>query len=716
MKIRKVYFAILMTMMLCNLPTHVQSRSSIVLTDLQRNIETDQSAMGLIVLDNMHMNDYSATDLTVAKSSLEDLGYVVRYSSNFSSWDEAVSKATYLVMDAVYQAISPADIQTVVDWFTNTSANLLFASRGDFANIDFASMNTLLSDLGATVRMQDDNVYTTNPDAYREWYVEAKNFNTENYPSLFSHVSQMNFFSPSSVTDTPSSDVLVYAEPQAYQTDQTGNPPGVVYDDTNDGVGGDRIPLSVLENVTVGSDQDRIVLMGTTMWSNFDYGDPDNQDTFFFSNILDYFRLATLDSLGSITVDIPDTEAPKVKIESPHDKATLKGTITVQSKAMDPWGIASTEIYLDGNLESSTDSFVWDTTTTNDGQHQIKVVAKDPSGNTAEITNTYTVDQSFQTSLSQEPKVMTYNIKQSGAFAAWFDVVKEENPDVLLLVETGDFDNNNNAILNSVKGDLNSYFFDEIAYNAYTLQGISENYNGISLLSRYPILSSEKIDTVKSDAGSDTVVPLPFLQATLDINSETVHIVGTHLTAGPTGATARNTQTEGILNYMDSLGDVPLLFLGDFNADSPYDKTTATSDLGIDAVDMIINSSNPKASTVHTFVDAYHQLHPDSAGVSYPSYSDRIDYIFLNQRLSDLLTASTVGDTASAKVGSDHYSVDAILDISGFGTPPISSTTTTTTSSTTNTSSSNKFPINSFILPFVLVMAIAIRQKQRRKN
>ena len=212
MKIRKVYFAILMTLMLCNVPTHGQSRSSTVLTNVQSNIKADQSGMGLIVLDNMHMNDYSTSDLTIAKTSLENLGYVVRYSSNFSSWNEAVSKATYLVMDAVYQAISPADIQSVVDWFTSTSANLLFASRGDFATIDFASMNTLLSDLGATVRMQDDNVYTTNPDAYREWYVEANKFNTAKYPSLFSHVNQMNFFSPSSVTDTASSDVLVYAE------------------------------------------------------------------------------------------------------------------------------------------------------------------------------------------------------------------------------------------------------------------------------------------------------------------------------------------------------------------------------------------------------------------------------------------------------------------------------------------------------------------------
>lgn len=219
-----------------NVSTYGHQLPSPILVDI--NLD---EVKGLVIIDDIHNNDYTPDDLGKAIDSLRDQGYLSHLASRFSSWSKALEHAHYLVMTATKDTIPKVDISEIYNWFNSGSRNLIMASRGDFEPIIFDSMNSVLANLTATVRIQDDNVYTTDPAAYRAWYVDTSNFNSA-YSELFVGVNNINFFSPSSIYSTATSDVLIYAESQAYQTDQNEPVPSVIFDDTDDGVGGGYHP------------------------------------------------------------------------------------------------------------------------------------------------------------------------------------------------------------------------------------------------------------------------------------------------------------------------------------------------------------------------------------------------------------------------------------------------------------------------------------------
>lgn len=634
----------------------------------------DEGVMGVVLIDDLHSNDYYRYgDLNIVEDRLNDEGYLTIYASDFSSWSEALSKSHYLLMTAPMSEITIDEITDVVSWFESGSRNLLISSRGDHEG-DFKrdSMNSLLTALGVSMQAQDDNVYTTDPNANNPWYIETDNFETDLDTGLFVGVDLINFFSPSSVSVTASSTVLVYAEAPAYQSNENGDPAAVIYDDTDDGTGGSAIPLAGYEEVTLGTEIDHVAVVGTTLWADFDYGDSDAQDTVFIHNLLKYMRDQTLVD-GEIVIDLSDETIPEVRIAFPHDEANLKGTVTIDVEGKDIFGIDSYEIYLDNELVSSVSTYVWDTTASTEGEHTIKAVVKDAAGHEASVTHTYYVYQNYTNQLRTSPKIMTYNIKESGIYPEWMEVMKEENADIVILVETGDFDDNSNELLNTYAGKLNDYFFDFIEFQTYTLQGIMNSWNGITILSRYDITESSKIDSLTLDSGSTIPVNLPFLYSELDLMGQPLHIVGAHLTCCGGNEPDRNNQVEGIINFMDELGDEPIVFLGDMNSQSPDDVTEAESSLGTEAINIILDDDHTRGSTVHTFSDVHVELNPSDTGATYPNWDppSRIDYIFVNQWFDGKFSSSTTGDTDHASGASDHYSVDVILDFSDWITQAI---------------------------------------------
>ncbi|MHA2502137.1 MAG: endonuclease/exonuclease/phosphatase family protein [Candidatus Kariarchaeaceae archaeon] len=655
-----------------------------------RSIGLNQDLVGVVVVDDLHSNDYTPEDTQNLMIELEKLGYLTEYASDFNSWTEAVNAANYLIIAAPFTAFTTAEIDAVADWFDAEPANLLLSSRGDFSEPPYGSMNDLLSALGTEMRVQDDNIYTTDPSAYRAWYIDTDNFNTS-YSTIFDGVEPVSFFSPSSVSYAGTAQPLVFAEAQAYQSNEVGDPPAVVYDDTDDGTGGEVIPLAVIDEVSNGMVSDRIITVGTTLWSDFDYGDTFADDITFFNNVMAYFTERTIEVAGEIPIKVADTQAPNVEIAFPHDLAYLTGSVEIDIEASDLFGVESYEIEIVGEVVSTSSTYVWDTSGYPDGIYTVKATAIDAAGNSASTTHTYYVQQGFMPFLDAEPKIMTYNIRQSGAFDAWFDVMIEENADVAVLVETGDFDNNGNSLLNSYTNELNAIFFDEIPYESYTLQNIGSDFDGITIMSRYDITSNMKLDSLQDDAGNNVAIPLPFLHSVIDVNGESVNIIGAHLTCcpGQSNWDQRLEQQESILNYMDDLGDVPIIYLGDMNAVSPDDVDPASQnvddDLGTEPIEMVLNPSHPKASEVHTFVDVAVELNAvDDTYIG--SILSRIDYIFVNQHFDNLLLSSTTGDTDSAPLGSDHVSVDVELDWSAFITEPeIDLTTITDTSVTEST-------------------------------
>ncbi|MFW9905523.1 MAG: endonuclease/exonuclease/phosphatase family protein [Candidatus Thorarchaeota archaeon] len=275
-------------------------------------------------------------------------------------------------------------------------------------------------------------------------------------------------------------------------------------------------------------------------------------------------------------------------------------------------------------------------------------------------------------------KLLTYNILDSGTNGAWFEVAKEENADIIVAVETGLWDDNNNKMLNEAITTLNTYFPNEDPYEGYTLQDIQGTSAGQAVLSRFPIIDAVEVRTLEFDDGSTFKPYYELLDVVVDIGGTSVHIAAIHLkccgdirgylTPIGTEATLREEEQEGIINYFDSLGSVPIIYAGDFNSNSPFDVgdlSPTEPSLGVGPISMLLNSSNPHASTIHKWVDVYRELNPTEKGYTYEDweYRDRIDFIFANDFFFDKLVNSTVASTPSGKTSSDHYSLNAVFNM-----------------------------------------------------
>jgi endonuclease/exonuclease/phosphatase family metal-dependent hydrolase len=368
-----------------------------------------------------------------------------------------------------------------------------------------------------------------------------------------------------------------------------------------------------------------------------------------------------------------DTDPPVVTITNPTNGATVAGTVTITFTATDAGSIVAYEIYVDDVLKTNLQTYDWDTTQESNGLHSIKCRAKDNSKNWGEEIISVTVDNEGPEPTPDALKVMSYNIEAGGANEDWKQVVKEENPDILIVVETGTWDDNGNQILNSVTNEFNSYFVDETPYVSYCAQGITYSTSGEAILSRYPVVAFNQIPIVPLDDSSDYDVTHDFIEAVVDIEGTNVHIIGAHLKAmsGADNEYRRERETEGIINYMDNLGDVPIMYMGDLNTFSPDDTgdLAPLGDLGYGPMTMKLYPNDPTygqySSTEHIFTDVFRTLNPTDPGYTYghqdPQYQSRIDYIVVNDHLVTKLINSTCGDTPTSDTGSDHYSVDVFI-------------------------------------------------------
>jgi endonuclease/exonuclease/phosphatase family metal-dependent hydrolase len=378
--------------------------------------------------------------------------------------------------------------------------------------------------------------------------------------------------------------------------------------------------------------------------------------------------------------DTGDTTPPVVIITGPSADVVVSGAEAITFSATDENGVPRAEIYIDGVLTAVGQSYNWNTLGIADGPHTIMCRARDPSTNWANQTISVTVNNSIDFSSPEfDPifKVMAYNVQESGINPDWIEVVKEENADIIMFVETGYWDDDGSADMIAALEELNTYFVDEDPYEAFCTQGISFSTSGEAVFSRYPVLKVIQIQSVTLDDETGYDVTHDFLDAIIDINGTSVHFVGVHLKAagGEINENRREWENEGIINYFDSLGNVPIVYLGDLNSVSPIDVGPLAPfwDPGVGPMTMLIDPDDPTygqySSDVHNFTDVFRTLYPDDPGYTYghtyTPQTARIDYIITNDFFEDKLINATVGDTAHADTGADHYSLDAFLNWSG---------------------------------------------------
>lgn len=378
--------------------------------------------------------------------------------------------------------------------------------------------------------------------------------------------------------------------------------------------------------------------------------------------------------------DNGDTTPPIITITGPSAEAVVYGAEAITFSATDENGIPRAEIYIDGDLTAVGQSYNWNTLGVADGPHTIMCRARDPSTNWANQTISVTVNNSIDFSSSDfDPifKVMAYNIQESGINPDWKEVVMEENADIVMFVETGFWDDDGSADMIAAVEEFNTYFSEETPYEAFCTQGIAFETSGEAVFSRYPVLRIIQIQSVSLDDETGYDVTHDFLDAVIDINGTSVHFVGVHLKAagGETNENRREWENEGIINYFDSLGNVPIVYLGDLNSASPVDVGPLAPfwDPGVGPMTMLIDPDDPTygqySSEIHNFTDVFRTLNPTDPGYTFghtfTPQTARIDYIITNDFFEDKLINSTAGDTAHAYTGADHYSVDAWLNWSG---------------------------------------------------
>ena len=375
----------------------------------------------------------------------------------------------------------------------------------------------------------------------------------------------------------------------------------------------------------------------------------------------------------------PDDIPPNVIITSLIEGATVSCIVSITMDATDASGISSYAIYIDDIHRSSADSYSWNTTQELDDNHTILCEATDPYNNTGSDKISVSVNNSMIIPPPEVFKVMTFNVKESGEdpdYPDWKEVVKEENADIIMFLETGSWDDNSNLKLTQFVNEFNAYFSNEEPYTGYCTQGISYSTDGAAIMSRYPIVSYSQITHVPLDNSTSYDVTHDFFDVEINVYGTIINVIGSHLKAFPGSEyeQIREWEQEGIINYMDNLGSTPIIYLGDLNSFSPEDwgLNYLQCGLGYGPLSMMVPPYNnpetgydysPYASLIHEWTDVYRNLNPSDWGITCPGYDSRVDFIYVNQLLASTIVNSTTGDTTHATSGSDHYTVDVYFNL-----------------------------------------------------
>ncbi|MHA1779049.1 MAG: zinc dependent phospholipase C family protein, partial [Candidatus Heimdallarchaeaceae archaeon] len=156
-----------------------------------------------VMIDRAHDNDYATDALTSFTSTLDR--DVVRIVYN----DDEITPLTLagvdlLVITAPFSSTGFTENETtaIANWYA-AGGHLLLSGRGDYNPVNHQAINALLSAIGSHLRVNDDNVYTTNadPDYYKDWYCNTDEYGTDSVAdSIRGPLNRkIQFFSPNSI-------------------------------------------------------------------------------------------------------------------------------------------------------------------------------------------------------------------------------------------------------------------------------------------------------------------------------------------------------------------------------------------------------------------------------------------------------------------------------------------------------------------------------------
>ncbi|MHA2078891.1 MAG: hypothetical protein ACW99X_14965, partial [Candidatus Thorarchaeota archaeon] len=193
---------------------------------------------------------------------------------------------------------------------------------------------------------------------------------------------------------------VVFANVTAWQDNHQSPAPPVIYDDTDDGENGEQIPLIAVEEIG----DLRLLVAGTTFFSDFDYGKTAAFDNIvFLENFLEWAANRTIGSVADVDEVGPRISEVQFTPSSPENGQDVTVTATVT----DPGGVSTVVLQYDSETVTMTasgsdvytgvitgltgsDVYTGVITGLTDVSISAKVVANDADSNTA-IRAYYTV-------------------------------------------------------------------------------------------------------------------------------------------------------------------------------------------------------------------------------------------------------------------------------------------------------------------------------------
>lgn len=241
---------------------------------LDRTVKIVPSIGKKMLLDAGHLNDYVPGTMLEFIKQMRFHGYNVLLNTvPFSQDLLADVDVVVLTQPDNAKNLTPAETEALAAW-VEQGGSLLVAGKSNFGN-DSTMLNPLLERLGAGVRINNDNVYETNPDNYTGgmiWSILTRTFPTlsdgitENmeFIRIFSSASLVNADLGALVSAPDIGlEIVAAANPSSYNFNVQ---PGYYTYNPEGGDQGDDIPIIARQPVGLG----RLVVMGRAMFSDFE--------------------------------------------------------------------------------------------------------------------------------------------------------------------------------------------------------------------------------------------------------------------------------------------------------------------------------------------------------------------------------------------------------------------------------------------------------------
>ena len=304
------------------------------------------------LFDWAHSNDYIDYDgevklvsvnQTLARNHFE----MKRQTTAFTASD--LDDVDLLIITCGLDAYTSNELTAIANWASSGEKALIVASRGDYSTYqDTARPNQILEAIDSHIRVNDDNVYMHG--TYQLHYNDLTDIPSDSETlGLTDLVNSITFYSPSSLYFTADDLILtiIHADVTAYQTNQNEPDITVIWDDTIDGANGKQIPLAAVEEIG----DLRLLVAGTTFFSDFDYGKTQFDNVQLFENYLDW----AVGSRDSNNVPQEDNVGPRISDVSWTPSSPEPGqTLSVSATVTDPGGVASVSLKYEVNEQTIT--------------------------------------------------------------------------------------------------------------------------------------------------------------------------------------------------------------------------------------------------------------------------------------------------------------------------------------------------------------------------